>query len=222
MNIQDWQTWQERQTSLKAMRIFLCMHSFSGDLSSLCINTLYHFGHAGLLLPTSSPEWRQCAATAASFRDCRTCRQSWATLSLQMTLFTRTPLLLCWKFPRGSRASKGAPQTHPGKGICVQLVWNWTVLTLEIFHQNRLSSAHLFDCTWWRAGWDPCASGWLQVGTHSNIFRWQSWGQKGASAFSLGVVTLCLCTHLPCKSTCLNQFWVPVLSLPISYYFKQL
>lgn len=160
------------------------------DLSSLCINALYHFGHACLLLHTSSPKWRQCASAAASFRDCRICRQSWAILSLQMTLFTWTPLLLCWKFPPGSRARKRAPHPHPGKGICVQLAWNWAVLILEILHQNRLSSAHLFDCTWWWAGWDPCASGWLHVGSHVSIFRWQSWGQKNATAgvLSLGYV----------------------------------
>lgn len=112
-------------------------------------------------------------------------------------------------------ASRGAPQTHRCKGVCVQLVWGWTVLTLVILHQSRLRSTHVFDCTWWRAGWDPRASGWLHVGSHRNIFRWQSWVQKSAAVSALGlrVVTLCVCTHLLCKDTCLNQFWFPVLQL---------
>lgn len=86
-----------------------------------------------------------------------------------MTLFTMTPLVLCWRFPPDSKTSKGPPQIHTFTSACVQLVWSWTVLTLVMLHQRGLRSAHVFDCAWWWAVWNLPASRWSYVQRHNNL-----------------------------------------------------
>lgn len=173
MNNQEQQTWQKRQTSQKAVRIFLCTHSSSRIYPVRALMQYIDLVMLACSWTPFLPKWRQCT-TAVSFGGHRICRQGWATLSLQMAVFTKTALLPCWRFPPESKASKGAPQIHPCKGVCVQLVWSWAVLTLVISHQSGLRIAHAFACAWWRAGWDYREGGWLHVGNHSNVFKARS------------------------------------------------